>query len=143
MHSRPGAVPLPFTEVARGIDRNAGRNKTEQQGEYRREIVQAQMEGQVGQADRQYRHLSLAAKTGQGNDRPTAIPITAPSGNRARDEARVAGRPDPARPIASQAQAAEISKSRDRRPGIGSAASARWFPVLAPVCRLRRRWIHR
>jgi hypothetical protein len=50
------------------------------------------MEGQVGQTDRQYRHLSLAAKTGQGNDTHRDSDHGAERKQEARDEARVAGR---------------------------------------------------
>jgi hypothetical protein len=57
-----GRRALAFPEIAGGEDGNSDRDETEQQGEHGGEIVEPQMEGQVGQADDQHRGLCRTAE---------------------------------------------------------------------------------
>jgi hypothetical protein len=78
--ARRRALALP--EIAGGKDGDADRDETQQQGEHRGEIVEAQVEGQVGQADRQHGGFRRTAERTAVPPDPTSTPTRAPSGNR-------------------------------------------------------------
>ena len=66
---QPRRRPLALADVAGSIDRDPGSGGTEQKEEERGERVKAQMEGQIGQADRQDKNLRAGIDAAQGENR--------------------------------------------------------------------------
>jgi hypothetical protein len=62
-------VSRHVAEITRRIERNADAGGAEQQQEKCGQRVQAQMEGQVGQAERQHRYVGGAAQAAQCGNR--------------------------------------------------------------------------
>jgi hypothetical protein len=66
-HSRPGGVPSPWTEVTRRKGRDAGRRGADDHQEIGGQAVEAKMERQLRQSDRQHGDFWRTLQRTQGN----------------------------------------------------------------------------
>ena len=108
-HSRPGERALARAEIAGGEHRNPGGGGAEQEQKHAGQRVAAQVQRQVGQADRQT-SCSTASRGSRPATTASATPHSAPSGNSVRPtNRRLIGRSRPA--SADEPQSAEQRKA--------------------------------
>jgi hypothetical protein len=92
---QPRRRALALAEITGAENRDADRDETDQHGEDRRQVVQAQMERQVGQADGEHGDLRRFAEGVQGDDAGRHADQGARREQYLGDEARVARRQQP------------------------------------------------